>query len=216
MIYINHFLHLLSITHICFNFNTFYSSIKEILIFLMAFFILQKSHVPYRDSKLTRILQESLGGNSRTTIVICCSPASYNEGETKSTLLFGQRFFCTLHKNQFKLLNIFLYRAKTIKNVVVVNEELTAEEWKRRYEREKDKVARLRLQIQNMQAVETEIKRWRSGERVPESEYSNISELTSNASLADSGLFFDICNIIKLSSLCYTFIIASLNILFII
>ena len=51
-----------------------------------------KSHVPYRDSKLTRILQESLGGNSRTTIVICCSPASYNEAETKSTLLFGQRF----------------------------------------------------------------------------------------------------------------------------
>lgn len=51
-----------------------------------------KSHVPYRDSKLTRILQESLGGNSRTTIVICCSPASYNEQETKSTLMFGQRW----------------------------------------------------------------------------------------------------------------------------
>lgn len=51
----------------------------------------QKSHVPYRDSKLTRILQESLGGNARTTMVICCSPASYNEAETKSTLLFGQR-----------------------------------------------------------------------------------------------------------------------------
>lgn len=128
-----------------------------------------KSHVPYRDSKLTRILQESLGGNSRTTIVICCSPASYNEGETKSTLLFGQR-------------------AKTIKNVVVINEELTAEEWKRRYEREKEKVSRLRLQIQNMQAVETEIKRWRAGECVPESEYSNISELASNVSLADSAL----------------------------
>jgi kinesin family protein 5 len=50
-----------------------------------------KGHIPYRDSKLTRILQESLGGNSRTTIVICCSPASFNESETKSTLLFGAR-----------------------------------------------------------------------------------------------------------------------------
>lgn len=41
-----------------------------------------------------------------------------------------------------------------------------------------------------MQAVETEIKRWRAGECVPESEYSNISELASNVSLADSGKFF--------------------------
>uniref|UniRef100_A0AAF5DHU6 Kinesin-like protein n=1 Tax=Strongyloides stercoralis TaxID=6248 RepID=A0AAF5DHU6_STRER len=111
-----------------------------------------KSHVPYRDSKLTRILQESLGGNSRTTIVICASPASFNEGETKSTLLFGQR-------------------AKTIKNVVVVNEELSAEEWKRRYERERDKVVRLK---NHLLLVEAELKRWRSGEKVPESEWTQI------------------------------------------
>lgn len=49
-----------------------------------------KTHIPYRDSKLTRILQESLGGNARTTIIICCSPASFNESETKSTLDFGK------------------------------------------------------------------------------------------------------------------------------
>ncbi|XP_041098107.1 kinesin heavy chain-like, partial [Polyodon spathula] len=49
-----------------------------------------KTHVPYRDSKMTRILQDSLGGNCRTTIVICCSPSVYNEAETKSTLMFGQ------------------------------------------------------------------------------------------------------------------------------
>jgi kinesin family protein 5 len=51
-----------------------------------------KSHIPYRDSKLTRILQESLGGNARTTIVTCCSPASFNESETKTTLDFGRRY----------------------------------------------------------------------------------------------------------------------------
>ncbi|MBN3270363.1 KIF5A protein, partial [Polyodon spathula] len=50
-----------------------------------------KTHVPYRDSKMTRILQDSLGGNCRTTMFICCSPSSYNEAETKSTLMFGQR-----------------------------------------------------------------------------------------------------------------------------
>jgi hypothetical protein len=38
-------------------------------------------HVPYRDSKLTRILQDSLGGNSRTVMVACVSPADCNEEE---------------------------------------------------------------------------------------------------------------------------------------
>jgi kinesin family protein 5 len=35
-------------------------------------------HIPYRDSKLTRILQESLGGNARTTLIITCSPHPTN------------------------------------------------------------------------------------------------------------------------------------------
>lgn len=51
----------------------------------------KSSHVPYRDSKLTRILQESLGGNSKTSLIINCSPSSYNESETISTLRFGSR-----------------------------------------------------------------------------------------------------------------------------
>lgn len=37
------------------------------------------THIPYRDSKLTRILSESLGGNSKTCLVITCSPHPYNE-----------------------------------------------------------------------------------------------------------------------------------------
>ncbi|OBZ75576.1 Kinesin heavy chain [Grifola frondosa] len=68
-------------------------------------------HVPYRDSKLTRILQESLGGNSRTTLIINCSPSSYNEAETLSTLRFG-------------------IRAKSIKNTARVNAELSPLELK--------------------------------------------------------------------------------------
>ena len=43
-------------------------------------------HIPYRDSSLTKILKDSLGGNSRTTILACISPAKYNSDETKSTL----------------------------------------------------------------------------------------------------------------------------------
>ena len=46
-------------------------------------------HIPYRDSKLTRVLQESLGGNARTALIVTMSPARDNEDETVSTLRFG-------------------------------------------------------------------------------------------------------------------------------
>jgi kinesin family protein 5 len=51
----------------------------------------KSKHIPYRDSKLTRVLQESLGGNSRTALIINASPSSYNMQETLSTLRFGER-----------------------------------------------------------------------------------------------------------------------------
>lgn len=47
--------------------------------------------VPYRDSKLTRILQDSLGGNSRTSMIACVSPAESNFDETLNTLNYASR-----------------------------------------------------------------------------------------------------------------------------
>ncbi|KAL6764456.1 P-loop containing nucleoside triphosphate hydrolase protein [Haematococcus lacustris] len=60
-------------------------------------------HVPYRDSKLTRMLQDSLGGTARTVLICCCSPAMDNAAETLSTLRFGARakgLTCKLQVNQ--------------------------------------------------------------------------------------------------------------------
>lgn len=71
----------------------------------------KSTHIPYRDSKLTRVLQDSLGGNSKTSLIITCSPSPYNEAETLSTLRFGMR-------------------AKAIKNKPKVNREYTVAELK--------------------------------------------------------------------------------------
>jgi hypothetical protein len=64
----------------------------------------KSSHIPYRDSKLTRLLQDSLGGNAKTLMVATMSPASYNYEETISTLRYANR-------------------AKNIKNKPKVNED---------------------------------------------------------------------------------------------
>lgn len=63
-----------------------------------------KPHVPYRDSKLTRMLQDSLGGNSRTLMVACVSPADINMEESVNTLRYAAR-------------------ARAIKNKPVVNRD---------------------------------------------------------------------------------------------
>jgi kinesin family protein 4/21/27 len=50
------------------------------------------THVPYRESKLTRFLQDSLGGNSRTVMLACVSAAESNIHETLSTLQYASRY----------------------------------------------------------------------------------------------------------------------------
>ncbi len=92
-----------------------------------------------------------MGGNSKTTIIICCSPASYNESETKSTLDFGRR-------------------AKTIKNAVTVNEDFTAEEWKCRFGKEREKALRYKAILEK---AGIELGLWRAGEIVSQEDQVN-------------------------------------------
>jgi hypothetical protein len=49
------------------------------------------TYIPYRDSKLTRLLQDSLGGNAYTVMIACVSPIEFNAGETLSTLKYAAR-----------------------------------------------------------------------------------------------------------------------------
>jgi len=51
----------------------------------------KSTHVPYRDSKLTRLLQDSLGGNTKTVMIANCGPADYNYDETLTTLRYADR-----------------------------------------------------------------------------------------------------------------------------
>jgi len=53
--------------------------------------VAKKPHVPFRDSALTQLLRDSLGGNSKTTMIIGCSMHVFNRDETIGTLRFGQR-----------------------------------------------------------------------------------------------------------------------------
>jgi hypothetical protein len=50
-----------------------------------------KRYVPFRDSKVTRLLQDSLGGNSQTLMIACVSPADVNYDETVNTLRYANK-----------------------------------------------------------------------------------------------------------------------------
>ncbi|KAK5108153.1 hypothetical protein LTR62_008749 [Meristemomyces frigidus] len=110
----------------------------------------KSSHIPYRDSKLTRILQESLGGNSRTTLIINCSPSAYNDAETVSTLRFGER-------------------AKTIKQKAKINEELSPAQLKALLKKAQTQVQTFE---QYISSLEGEVGSWRKGDSVPKEHWT--------------------------------------------
>ena len=86
-----------------------------------------RQHIPYRDSKLTRILEDSLGGNCKTTMMAMISPALEAMPESLSTLKFANR-------------------AKNIKNQARVNEDLDQRGLLRKYEQE---IRKLRSELDN-------------------------------------------------------------------
>ncbi|XP_027026914.1 kinesin-like protein KIF3C isoform X2 [Tachysurus fulvidraco] len=94
------------------------------------------AHVPYRDSKLTRLLRDSLGGNAKTVMVATLGPAAFNYEETLTTLRYANR-------------------AKNIKNVPRVNED-PKDALLREFQLE---IARLKAQLQRRGMLSSRRKR---------------------------------------------------------
>jgi len=121
----------------------------------------KSKHIPYRDSKLTRILQESLGGNSKTCLIITCSPSTYNEAETISTLRFGQR-------------------AKKIQNKPKINKEMSIAELKLLLEKAEAQLDKKDRRIRNLEKIIKNL-----GGKVPE-EKDDFIQRTSVKEPSDS------------------------------
>ncbi len=92
----------------------------------------KSSHIPYRDSKLTRLLQDSLGGNTKTVMIAAVSPADYNYDESLSTLRYAAR-------------------AKSIKNKPVINQD-PKDALLKEYE---DEIKKLKQMLDEMQNSKT-------------------------------------------------------------
>ncbi|XP_010273488.1 PREDICTED: kinesin-like protein KIN-7N isoform X2 [Nelumbo nucifera] len=102
----------------------------------------QRGHIPYRDSKLTRILQPALGGNAKTSIICTVAPEEIHIEETKGTLQFASR-------------------AKRITNCVQVNEILTDAALLKRQKLEIEEL-RKKLQGSRAEVLEQEILKLRN------------------------------------------------------
>lgn len=93
-----------------------------------------RTHIPYRDSKLTRILEDSLGGNCKTTMMAMISPSHDAFNESLSTLKFATR-------------------AKKVKNEAKINEDVDQKALLRKYELELKKLRNM-LETKNQNVVD--------------------------------------------------------------
>lgn len=120
-------------------------------------------HVPYRDSKLTRLLQDSLGGNSKTLMIANIGPSEYNYNETLTTLRYA-------------------HRAKTIQNKPVMNED-PQDTQLREYQEE---IARLKKLITERQSNEKPIPRRKKSARIRKTSESDKSESEEEEAVDDT------------------------------
>ncbi|XP_022576412.2 kinesin-like protein KIN-UA [Brassica napus] len=103
------------------------------------------SHVPFRDSKLTRLLRDSFGGTARTSLVITIGPSPRHRGETTSTIMFGQRAMKV--ENMVKLKEEFDY--KSLSKRLEVQLDSLIEENERQQKAFVDEIERITVEAHN-------------------------------------------------------------------
>uniref|UniRef100_A0A7N0TCM5 Kinesin-like protein n=1 Tax=Kalanchoe fedtschenkoi TaxID=63787 RepID=A0A7N0TCM5_KALFE len=103
------------------------------------------THVPVRDSKLTRLLKDSFGGTARTSLVVTIGPSPRHRGETASTILFGQRAMKV--ENMLKIKEEFDYRGLSRKLEMQLDAVIAENE--RRQKSCNDELERISIEAQN-------------------------------------------------------------------
>ncbi|KAL3604032.1 hypothetical protein D5086_004891 [Populus alba] len=88
------------------------------------------SHVPIRDSKLTRLLKDSFGGTARTSLIVTIGPSPRHRGETSSTILFGQRAMKV--ENMLRIKEEFDYKSLSRKLEIQVDKLIAENERQQR------------------------------------------------------------------------------------
>ncbi|KAL9228977.1 hypothetical protein vseg_004499 [Gypsophila vaccaria] len=103
------------------------------------------SHVPVRDSKLTRLLKDSFGGTARTSLIVTIGPSPRHRGETTSTISFGQRAMKV--ENMLKIKEEFDYKSLSRRLEVQLDKQIA--EGERRQKAFDEEVKRINLEAQH-------------------------------------------------------------------
>lgn len=122
-------------------------------------------HVPYRDSKLTRLLQDSLGGNSKTIMIANIGPSEYNYNETLTTLRYA-------------------HRAKTIQNKPIKNED-PQDAKLREYQEEIERLRKLITERQNREKSLPRVKKPKTPKMRKHSIDSEVSDSEDNSTTTE-------------------------------
>ncbi|KAA8913398.1 P-loop containing nucleoside triphosphate hydrolase protein [Sphaerosporella brunnea] len=84
----------------------------------------KRNHIPYRDSKLTRLLKFSLGGNCKTVMIVCVSPSSAHYDETHNTLKYANRAKNIKTKVSRNIINVNRHVSEYVKMIYNLNQEV--------------------------------------------------------------------------------------------